>query len=74
MIKTDLIKDYYGRIIGRIETDMSTNIQTAKDYYFRVLGRYYPRENVTKDFYNRVVGRGNQLTGLIFQANAEGNK
>lgn len=67
--KTDLIRDFYNRIIGKIETDDRTGKKIAKDFYNRIIGRYDPETNTTKDFYNRVVARGDALTGLIFAEN-----
>lgn len=69
MVNTDLIRDFYGRIIGKVLTDTSTGEKTAKDFYNRILGYYDPRTNTTKDFYRRVVSRGDALVGLIYAEN-----
>lgn len=61
-----LIKDFYGKIIGSIED--RGDIQIAKDFYGKVLGTYYKSSNLTKDFYGKIIGRGNLLSGLIFSA------
>ena len=49
------IRDFYGRIIGTIETDNFEN-KTARDFYGRIVGYYDKKLNVTRDFYKRIVG------------------
>ena len=61
------IKDFYGKIIGSIETDSQGNI-TAKDFYGKILGRFDKNQNVTKDFYGRILTTGDTTTALIWQA------
>lgn len=63
----ETLKDYYGRIIGYIETKPNGD-QTGYDFYHRIVGYYQKKQNVTTDFYRRIVGRGNILSGLIAQA------
>lgn len=60
----EVIKDFYGKVMGTIETD--GNKQIAKDFYGKVLGTYDSSSNITKDFYGKIVGRGNLLAGLLF--------
>lgn len=64
------ITDFYGRIIGRIDTD--DYWVTAYDFYGRILGKYQKSCDTTFDFYGRIVGKGDQTMGLISKANAEG--
>jgi hypothetical protein len=59
------LKDFYGRVIGIVETDPSTGNKRLKDFYGRVLGNYEARFDLTKDFYGRVVGKGDILTSLL---------
>ena len=54
---TQVIKDFYGRIVGYIETDAAGN-KCVKDFYRRVLGYYDKATNTTKDFYNRIIAKG----------------
>lgn len=61
------IRDFYGRILGTIETDDKGD-QTARDFYGRILGTYQAKLNVTRDFYGRIIAQGNTLSGLISQA------
>ena len=61
-----LIKDFYGRVIGSI--DDRGDKQIGKDFYGKVVGTYYPSSNLTKDFYGKIVGKGNLLSGLIMSA------
>lgn len=64
----ETLKDYYGRIIGYIDTKPNGD-QTGYDFYQRIVGYYQKQQNVTTDFYRRIVSRGNTLSGLIYQAN-----
>lgn len=69
MIDTHIVKDFYGRIIGYIETDSITGNKVGKDFYKRIVGYYEKKANVTKDFYRRIVARGDALSSLIVEAN-----
>lgn len=63
----EALRDFYGRIIGWIETDRFGN-QTGRDFYNVIVGYYDVKQNVTRDFYKRIVGKGNLLSGLIYAA------
>ena len=65
MIKTIEIKDFYGRILGKIEEDSNTGIQTARDFYGKIMGKYDPRDDTTRDFYGKILYRGNMVRSLI---------
>ena len=58
-----LVKDFYGRILGSVE-DVGTK-QIARDFYGRILGSYNSSDGFTRDFYGRILMRGNGLMGLI---------
>lgn len=62
----ELIKDFYGKIMGSIED--RGDKQIAKDFYGKIVGTYYPSSNLTKDFYGKIVGKGNLLAGLILSS------
>lgn len=66
MTKTE-IRDFYGRIIGWIETNETTGDKIGRDFYGRIVGYYQKSLNVTRDFYQRIVARGDALSGLILQ-------
>ena len=66
MANKQLIKYFYGRVIGSIE-EVGTK-QIARDFYGRILGSYNKVDDFTRDFYGRVVMRGNGLMGLIMGA------
>lgn len=74
MINTEVIKDFYNRIIGYIETDSVTGNKVGKDFYRRIVGYYDKKLNMTKDFYRRIVGRGDMLASLIVQADQRNKK
>ena len=63
MNNKQLIKDFYGRILGSIETQGTKQI--ARDFYGRILGTYNSTDDFTRDFYGRMLMRGNGLMGLI---------
>lgn len=71
---TQVIKDFYNRIIGYIETDANTGDKVAKDFYRRIVGYYDKKLDVTRDFYRRIVGRGDLLSSLIVQAEGRNRK
>lgn len=70
MESVSIIKDFYGRIIGKLETLPNGDI-IAKDFFGKILGRYDAKTNTTKDFYGRIIASGNIAASLIWQANAE---
>ena len=61
----EYIKDFYGRILGSIETSGSK--QTAYDFYGKILGTYDASTNQTKDFYGKILAYGNILSALIWE-------
>lgn len=65
MTNRELVRDFYGRIIGSIETDGTK--QTARDFYGRIVGRYDSKDNRTRDFYGRILTSGNTLMGLLYK-------
>lgn len=67
MYNETVIKDFYGRRIGTIETDPKTGYKQVKDFYGKLLGTYDPKWDVTKDFYGRVVARGDATSMLLNQ-------
>ena len=62
------IKDFYGRVIGKIEIKNNGD-QIGYDFYGRIVGYYNVSTNKTENFYHVVVGTGNLLAMLIAQAN-----
>lgn len=63
-MESEYIKDFYGRVIGIIETYPNGD-KRIKDFYGRLKGLYFAKDNVTKDFYGRVIGNGDQLMRLL---------
>lgn len=70
MKDTQTIRDFYGRVLGYIETE-SNGDKTVRDFYHVILGYYNKRQDVTTDFYRRIIGRGDMSSALIYQAEAE---
>lgn len=60
----ETIKDFYGKIIGSIET-LADGSKIAKDFYGKILGRFDAKTNTTKDFYGKIVSSGDTASGLI---------
>lgn len=71
MKNVETIKDFYGRIVGKIETDHYGN-KVVRDFYGRILGKYDKRLNVTRDFHGKIVARGDQV-GLLFSLTSKVN-
>lgn len=65
MNKEDVIRDYYGKILGYVETTPSGD-KVFRDFYRRILGYYDKSLNLTRDFYKRVIARGDAGIGLIY--------
>ena len=61
---TTIIRDFYGKIIGKIETDANGN-KTIRNFYGTILGRYDAGTNTTRDFYGRIVANGDASAMLI---------
>lgn len=60
----EILRDFYGKIIGYIETDPTGN-KTIRDFYRKIKGRYDKNLNVTRDFYGRIIARGDQSSMLL---------
>lgn len=59
------IRDFYGKILGYIETNSATGIKKATNFQMLTLGTYDPNQNVTRDFYGRILANGDILASLI---------
>ncbi len=64
MNNVEIIREFGGKIIGKIETDSQGN-KIVKDFYGKILGRYDARTNTTKDFYGRILARGDSSSMLL---------
>lgn len=61
---TQIIRDFGGKILGKIETDHVGN-KIVRDFYGRILGRYDKRNDVTRDFHGKIIARGDNCGLLI---------
>lgn len=68
MIEKKVIKNFYGKLLGTIETDTVAKKRKAKDFYGRLLGTYDPREDTTKNYYGRLISRGDSLEALVYNS------
>jgi extradiol dioxygenase family protein len=66
----ELVKDFYGKILGSLETQSNGDI-IARDFYGKILGRYDKQMNVTKDFLGKILTQGNITSGLIWEASSK---
>lgn len=64
MSNREVIRDFYGRILGSITTDKQGN-KVVRDFYGKILGRYDKQTNVTRDFYGRIIGKGDRSAALV---------
>ena len=64
MAREEIIRDFYGRIIGKYEHQANGDI-VVRDFYNRILGYYIASRDVTTDFYRRVVAKGNAVGMLL---------
>ena len=58
------IRDFYGKIIGRVET-MPNGDKTVRDFYGWILGYYRKSQDITTDFYGKIVARGDATGTLL---------
>ena len=64
MVKEELIRDFYGKIIGKLQYEPNGDV-VVRDFYGRILGYYIKSRDVTTDFYRRVVAQGNAVGMLL---------
>ncbi len=64
MNKTEYIRDFGGRILGRVETDSKGN-KVTRDFYGRILNRYDSQNNVTRSFGGQIIARGDASSSMI---------
>lgn len=57
------VRDFYGRILGWIETTATG--KTVRDFYGRILGKYDKASNTTRDFYGHIIAQGDQVALLL---------
>lgn len=65
-MERETIKDFYGRILGYIETQPNGD-KIVKDFYGRIKGKYEKQSNTTKDFYGRILSKGDISSSLIYR-------
>jgi hypothetical protein len=62
----ETITDFYGKILGYIETDENTGNKNATDFYGRPLGYYKKNLNLTTDFYGKIISKGDAVVSLVY--------
>lgn len=58
------IRNFYGKIIGWLET-LNNGNKVLRNFYGKILGRYDKQSDTTRDFYGKIIARGDQLTMLL---------
>ncbi len=66
-METTIVRDFYGKIIGKIETDERGN-KTIRNFYGWILGRYDAATDTTRDFYGTIVAKGD-ASGMLISMN-----
>lgn len=66
-MKTEIIRNFAGAIIGRIETDDKGN-KTVRNFYGTILGRYDAARDVTTEFSGRIIAHGD-ASAMLFNNN-----
>lgn len=64
------ITNFYGKILGYLETKPNGDVQ-ATDFYGRILGFYRKSQDKTVDFYGKILSSGDITSGLIYQNNKD---
>ena len=64
MVREEIIRDFYGKIIGKYQYQSNGDI-VVRDFYNRFLGYYIASRDVSTDFYCRVVAKGNAVGMLL---------
>ena len=62
----EIIRDFYNRIIGYIETKPNGD-KVVRSPYRQILGTYDKKQNLTKDQYFRIIGRGDLTSSLLYK-------
>lgn len=68
-MREEVIKDFSGKILGKVKTDEKTGDKTVRAFSGQILGYYKKQYDYTTDFYGKVVSRGDTAVSLIYQQN-----
>ncbi len=63
-MQEEVIRDFYGRILGRIEIKPNGD-RVYRDFYGRIVATYKKSMNKTTDFYGRIIGSGDIGSALL---------
>lgn len=73
MTDREVVRDFYGKVLGTITTDKQGN-KVVRDFYGKILGKYDKKTNITRDFYGKIVARGDRTNALIPQSSVKVDK
>lgn len=65
-MQEETLRDFYGKIIGYVQTTPSGD-KTYRDFYRKIVARYIKASNRTVDFYGRIIGYGDIGTSLLYK-------
>lgn len=60
----EYITDFYGKILGSLETMPNGDI-IVRNFPGQILGKYEKSSNYTKDFYGKILYKGNMAPALL---------
>lgn len=64
-ISKDPVREFNGKIIGWVESDLDGN-QQVRNFIGTIIAKYDVNLNVTRDFYGKILTRGNTAVGQLF--------
>ena len=64
-ISKEPVREFGGKIIGWVETDIDGN-QEVRNFYGTIIARYDAKIKVTRDFYGKILTQGNTAMGQLF--------
>lgn len=70
MNNTQYIKEFGGKIIGKITTKPNGD-KEACTFTGKILGKYKKAQDITTDFYGAIVARGDATASLIYAEEAK---
>lgn len=65
-MQEETLRDFYGKIIGYVQTTPSGD-KVYRDFYRKIVARYIKASNRTIDFYGRIIGYGDIGTSLLYK-------
>lgn len=58
------VRDFYGKVIGSIETKPNGD-KIVRNFLGKILGRYDARQDVTRNFLGKILAKGDASSMLL---------